>query len=267
MAPKKSRYRRAREKFLKYKDFAEAADLSRKRESQALRRLSIKRLAQSLSPGDLRKNLLKLASANTKKRVEAITFLGEEKNIAGFRPLLLTLKDSEAGVRLAAIRALGKYGSDKAVPQLAAILIYGPKRDGKEREVATKRLRKAALDSLNKIKSDQAIPAFKKLLETEKKDLSLKADCIHALKGLDKKKVFPVLVARLKAKEEDLSIRGILIQALGEIGSVRALPVLKKLAAGEVAGIFPAKKEEKGKLEICIINPAREAVKKIEAQG
>jgi HEAT repeat protein len=128
--------------------------------------------------------------------------------------LLPLLEDSHFFVRGSAADALGKIGSQRAIPGLLQLL-----------EDSDYSVRGSAADALGKIGSQRAIPGLLQLLEHS--DSDVRRSAADALGKIGSQTAIDALLPLLEHSDSD--VRGSAAEALGKISSERAIDALLPL--------------------------------------
>ena len=138
--------------------------------------------------------------------VEALGKLGSEKAIPG---LLLALQDKN--VQKTAAKALGNLGSEQAIPELLQAL-----------QDENAGFCWIVVDSLGQIGSKQAIPGLIQALQH--KVPIVRWSILNALEQIGSEKVIPVLLQALKDESSSISRKA--AELLGQIGNEKCIPGL-----------------------------------------
>ena len=125
------------------------------------------------------------------------------------------MNHEDSGFRKRAVSALGKIGSETAVPHLIEAL------SDKEYEV-----RESAVQALEKIGSETAVLGLIRVLKHG--HLSIRESAVEALEKIGSETAVSGLIQALKHGHYGSSIRKRAVEALGKIGSETAVPSLIK---------------------------------------
>ncbi|HBY81548.1 MAG TPA: hypothetical protein DEG47_32200, partial [Cyanobacteria bacterium UBA11148] len=183
--------------------------------------------------------LIKLAKHhdfNMRWRVaEALGKIGSNTAI----PILLKLvqdsdvKDTYHTVRKMAAKALGKIGSNTAIPSLLKML-----------EDANSGVRESVAEALGEIGSDTAIPGLLKLVGDSKS--KVRASAAEALGEIGSEAAISDLLKLVE--DSDIDVRWKASEALGKIGSDKAVPGLLKLTKHDSSDVRKSAAEALGEI-------------------
>ena len=160
--------------------------------------------------------------AATPDRAEAAVALGAIKDDPRAVNALgeAALHDSFWGVRVEALRALGRIGGIEAEKRvLAAIRDQEPW------------VRSAAVRELGNFKGDDSLPSKLGKIAANDSAYSVQAAALEALAGIHAPNAFETLRAAVKTESPDDVIRDAALRSLGRLGDNRAVPILMEWAA------------------------------------
>jgi HEAT repeat protein len=168
--------------------------------------------------------VLAVTKASTSKEVreaacKALGAFGSEKAI---EPLIEQLKDYNTLVVQEAARALGRLGAQRAIPMLRELL--------KQHD---KNVRSTVIEVLGKLHDKGVVPQLIEIVRADKKSTLLRV-AIDALARIASPDAVDVLARRLMQREELSSdIRASIASALGAIGDPASIPALKEALRAE----------------------------------
>ncbi len=145
------------------------------------------------------------------EKLTAAVALGQTRSPGALGPLLTLLRHQHPKLRATAARSLGSVGDNRATMPVATLLA-DPR--------SPPNVRKAACESLGRLKDDRAVPML--LLMVGDSDAGVRAAAIHSLGRLKDARAVPLL--SLAAKEQTLTRPA--VEALGAIGHSDGLPAL-----------------------------------------
>ena len=164
---------------------------------------------------------LKNAEAVT-DRADAAVALGNVKDNSEVVPALgeAAQHDPFWGVRIEALRALGKIGGSGAEQAILPEL-----RDEKPW------VREIAVQQLGNFKDDSSLPAKLDVIASNEVAYRVRAAALNALASMKAPDAYDTLVTAVKTNTPDNVVRDAALEALGKLGNDKAVPVLLEWSA------------------------------------